>query len=49
MVEVTAEGIDLRERLHERLGRAPEPLASLGDEDARALRDILARALGKDR
>ena len=48
MLEVTPEGAELRARLHERLSRPPEPIASLGDEDARALRDILARALGKD-
>ena len=48
MLEVTPEGAALRERLHERLRLPPEPLASLGEEDARALRDILARALGKD-
>ena len=46
MLEVTEEGEELRRRLHERLARPPEPLASLSDEDARALRDILARALG---
>lgn len=48
MLEVTEEGEQLRRRLHERLSRPPEPLASLSDEDARALRDILARALGRD-
>ena len=46
MLEVTPEGAELRERLHERLRRPPEPLASLSEEDARALRDVLARALG---
>ena len=45
MLEVTPEGEELRRRLHDRLSRPPEPLASLGEEDARALRDILARAL----
>ena len=47
MIEVTPEGAELRERLSERLSRPPEPLASLSDEDARALRDVLARALGR--
>lgn len=45
MLEVTPAGAELRERLHERLSRPPEPIASLGEADARALRDILARAL----
>ena len=48
MLEVTEDGEQLRRRLRERLTRPPEPLASLSDEDARALRDILARALGRD-
>jgi MarR family transcriptional regulator, organic hydroperoxide resistance regulator len=48
MIEVTPAGAELRQRLRERLNRPPEPLASLGDEDARALRDILARAVGRD-
>jgi len=48
MLEVTDAGADLRRRIAERMRRPPEPLASLSDEDARALRDILARALGRD-
>jgi MarR family transcriptional regulator, organic hydroperoxide resistance regulator len=48
MLEVTPEGAELRERVHERLSRPPEPLDSLSEDDARALRDILARALGHD-
>ena len=45
MLEVTPEGERLRRRLRERLDRPPEALESLPEEDARALRDILARAL----
>ena len=45
MLEVTPEGARLREQLRERLSRPPEALAGLSDEDARALRDVLARAL----
>ena len=45
MLEVTPAGARLREQLHERLSRPPEVLAALSDEDARALRDVLARAL----
>jgi DNA-binding MarR family transcriptional regulator len=48
MLEVTPEGEELRRRLRERLNRPPEPLESLGEDDARALRDILARALRHD-
>jgi MarR family transcriptional regulator, organic hydroperoxide resistance regulator len=47
MLEVTPEGAALRKRLYERLSRPPEPLASLSEEDACALRDVLARALGR--
>src|SRR3954470_3424785 len=45
MLEVTPEGEELRRRLHQRLTQPPAALASLSAEDARALRDILARAL----
>jgi MarR family transcriptional regulator, organic hydroperoxide resistance regulator len=45
MLHLTSDGAELRERLWERLSRPPEPLAGLSAEDARALRDILARAL----
>ena len=45
MLEVTPEGAALRRRLHERLMQPPPALAALSDEDARALRDVLARAL----
>ena len=46
MLHLTEEGAELRERLWERLSRPPEPIAALSEEDARALRDILRRALG---
>ena len=45
MLEVTPEGAKLRAQLHDRLSRPPEALAGLSDEDARTLRDVLARAL----
>ena len=45
MLHLTPAGAELRERLWERLSRPPEPLAGLSEEDARALRDILDRAL----
>jgi MarR family transcriptional regulator, organic hydroperoxide resistance regulator len=45
MVAVTPAGVELRDRALELLSRPPEPLASLPEEDARALRDILRRAL----
>ncbi|HWT95951.1 MAG TPA: MarR family transcriptional regulator [Solirubrobacteraceae bacterium] len=46
ILAVTPAGEALRERLQERLREPPEALARLGEEDAQALRDILARALG---
>ena len=48
MLAVTPRGAEVRERLAERLGQAPEPIASLSPEDQRALRDIMRRALGRD-
>jgi DNA-binding MarR family transcriptional regulator len=48
MLAVTERGAEVRERLAERMGQAPEPLASLSPEDQRALRDIMRRALGRD-
>ena len=48
MLAVTERGAELRERLAERLERAPEALARLSPEDQRALRDIMRRALGRD-
>lgn len=44
-LEVTAAGAELRDQIRTRLKLPPEPLSSLSDEDARALRDILRRAL----
>ncbi|MEY2535648.1 MAG: hypothetical protein QOF29_3558 [bacterium] len=48
MLAVTARGVEVRERLAERLEQAPEPLARLSPEDQRALRDIMRRALDQD-
>ncbi len=48
MLHLTEEGAELRERLGERIGRPPDALAGLSDEDARALRDILDRALRRE-
>jgi DNA-binding MarR family transcriptional regulator len=45
MLDVTPEGAELRGQIRRRLSLPPEPLASLGEEDARVLRDILRRAL----
>ena len=45
MLVVTDRGAEVRRRLAERLAAAPEPLARLSDEDQRALRDVLRRAL----
>ena len=47
MLEVTEEGAELRRRIAARMAEPPAALASLPDDDARALRDILARALGR--
>ena len=49
MLHLTDEGAELRERLWERLSRPPQALAGLSPADARALRDILARALRPER
>jgi MarR family transcriptional regulator, organic hydroperoxide resistance regulator len=48
MLHLTEQGAELRERLAERLSRPPEALAGLSDDDARALRDILGRALRRE-
>ncbi|MBZ4396127.1 MarR family transcriptional regulator [Myxococcus sp. MISCRS1] len=45
MLVLTEAGVALRERLLERLAEPPEPIAALSDEDLRALRDIMRRAL----
>ena len=44
MLEVTDEGAALRRRIAERMREPPEALKRLSEDDARALRDILARA-----
>jgi DNA-binding MarR family transcriptional regulator len=46
MLVVTERGAALRARMHEAIQQVPEPIAGLGEEDQRALRDILRRALG---
>lgn len=46
MLVVTERGAAVRARLHEAIQEVPEPLAALSEEDQRALRDILRRALG---
>jgi MarR family transcriptional regulator, organic hydroperoxide resistance regulator len=48
MLVVTARGAEVRDRLAERLEEAPPPLARLGPEDQRTLRDIMRRALDQD-
>ncbi len=48
MLVVTARGAEVRDRLVERLEEAPPPLARLGPEDQRTLRDIMRRALDQD-
>ncbi len=45
MLVVTKRGKEVRDRLVEVMSAVPESLASLSDEDARVLRDVLARAL----
>jgi DNA-binding MarR family transcriptional regulator len=44
-IVLTAKGEALRAETERRMGEPPPPLASLSEEDADALRDILARAL----
>ncbi len=48
MLVVTEPGAALRERLAERLQDAPPPLARLSEDDQRALRDIMRRALDRE-
>ena len=45
MLEVTHDGAELRRRIAERMGEPPDALKRLSDDDARHLRDLLARAL----
>jgi DNA-binding MarR family transcriptional regulator len=46
MLELTAEGVAVRDELGRRMGIPPEPLTSLSVADQRALRDLLRKALG---
>jgi DNA-binding MarR family transcriptional regulator len=45
MLVVTDDGLVVRRRILKRLSQAPEPIARLSEQDQRALREILARAL----
>jgi len=45
MLELTGRGAQLRAQAQARLHQPPDPLARLGDEEARILRDVLRRAL----
>ncbi len=45
MLVLTDAGAALRERLLERMAEPPEAISRLGDDDLRALRDIIRRAL----
>jgi DNA-binding MarR family transcriptional regulator len=47
LLALTPEGHELRETLSDRLHAPPDELARLSQADQRALRDILARALGR--
>jgi DNA-binding MarR family transcriptional regulator len=44
---LTAEGERTRRRVIARMRRPPAPIAGLSPEDQRALRDLLARAMGR--
>ena len=46
MLVVTERGKEVRDRLMHVMSQVPEPLLTLDADDQRALRDILARALG---
>jgi len=48
MLSVTAEGARIRSVLMRRMGEPPPALAGLSAADQRALREILARALGSE-
>ena len=43
---ITSEGTKLREQVMELMSQPPEAIAALSEADQRALRDILARAVG---
>jgi DNA-binding MarR family transcriptional regulator len=47
MLVLTEEGTELRDRMRAKLAEPPAALAALPDEDARTLRDVLRRALGR--
>jgi DNA-binding MarR family transcriptional regulator len=47
-VVLTADGEHVQSEIERRAGEPPPTIASLSTEDATALRDILARALGED-
>ena len=47
-VLLTADGERMQIEIERRAGEPPPTIASLSPEDATALRDILARALGED-
>jgi len=46
MLVVTERGKEVRDRLIEVMSEVPAALAALSEDDQRALRDVLARALG---
>jgi DNA-binding MarR family transcriptional regulator len=46
MLVVTEQGAAVRARMQEAIQEVPDPIAGLGPEDQRALRDILRRAMG---
>jgi DNA-binding MarR family transcriptional regulator len=47
LIAPTLEGRRIHEELHRRLAEPPAPLTALEADDQAALRDILARALGR--
>jgi DNA-binding MarR family transcriptional regulator len=48
MLVLTPQGIDLRTRMVARFEEPPEALRQLSEEDQRALRDVMRKALGRD-
>ncbi|MCW2991977.1 MAG: MarR family transcriptional regulator [Solirubrobacterales bacterium] len=49
MLAVTGDGVAVRERFKTAMGEPAPAIEHLSDADARALRDLLRRALGEDR
>jgi len=45
VLALTASGIELRDRVYELMSEPPKAIAALSNEDQRALRDILRRAV----